>query len=48
MTTGLRIGELAKDCGILNELAQAAHSRILKEPRTGHLRGTHANGRKSR
>lgn len=24
----------AKDCGILNELAQAANSRILKEPRT--------------
>lgn len=38
----------AKDCGILNELAQAAHSRILKEPRTGHMSGTHANGRKSR
>lgn len=38
----------AKDCGILNELAQAAHSRILKEPRAGHMSGTHANGRKSR
>ena len=38
----------AKDCGILNELAQAANSAILKEPRTGHMSGTHANGRKSR
>jgi hypothetical protein len=38
----------AKDCGILNELAQAANGPILKEPRTGHMSGTHANGRKSR
>ena len=38
----------AKDCGILNELAQATNRRILREPRTGHLSGTHANGRKSR
>lgn len=35
----------AKDCGILNELAQATNRRILREPRTGHLSGTHANGR---
>jgi Cd(II)/Pb(II)-responsive transcriptional regulator len=40
--------QAAKDCGILNELAQAANKRILREPRTGHLSGTHANGRKSR
>lgn len=38
----------AKDCGILNELAQAANSRILKESHTGHMSGTHANRRKSR
>ncbi len=38
----------AKDCGILNELAQAANKRILRKPRTGHLSGAHANGRKSR
>ncbi len=40
--------QAAKDCGILNELAQAANKRILREPRTGHLSGSHANGRKSR
>ncbi len=40
--------QAAKDCGILNELAQAANKRNPREPRTGHLSGTHANGRKSR
>lgn len=38
----------AKDCRILNELAQAANKHIPREPRTGHLSGAHANGRKSR
>ena len=38
----------AKDCGILNELTQAAHSPLLKEPRRGHMSGTHAQGRRSR
>lgn len=38
----------AKDCGILNELAQGTNKRIPREPRTGHLSGSHANGRKSR
>lgn len=32
----------AKDCGILNELAQATNRRIPREPRTGHLSGAHA------
>ena len=40
--------QAAKDCGILNELAQAANSPILKEPRTGHMSGTHAQGRRLR
>lgn len=38
----------AKDCGILNELAQAANSPLLNEPRRGHMSGTHAQRRKSR
>lgn len=38
----------AKDCGILNELTQAAHGPLLKEPHHGHLSGTHAQERRSR
>lgn len=40
--------QAAKDCGILNELAQAADGRIDKRSRTGHIGGTHARVRKSR
>ena len=38
----------AKDCGILNELAQEARNPLLKEPRRGHMGGTHAQERRSR
>lgn len=38
----------ARDCRILNELAQAPAGRIGKEPRTGHIGGAHARRSKSR
>ena len=38
--------QAARHCGILNELTQAAHGRVQREPRAGHVSGVH--GRKSR
>lgn len=37
----------AKDCGILNELAQAANGTAPQKPRTGHVRRVHLKSRKS-
>lgn len=36
--------QLAKDCGILNELTEASRSRRTAAPHAGHVHGTHGHG----